>query len=53
MKFKDAYDRFINQDIRFLDIGRKEYVGNIIGAMDELRNQGYGMFFIDNLGFVI
>lgn len=52
-KFKDAYNRFINQDIKFLDIGKKEDVSVLIDAMKRLKEEGYGMFFIDNLGFVI
>jgi hypothetical protein len=52
-KFNTAYDRFLNQDINFIDIGKKIEIETLLKAMEDLIKEWYGMFFIDNLGFVI
>ena len=52
-KYNAAYERFIKDDINYLDIWEKIWIGAIIEAMKELKEKWYGMFFIDNLGFVI
>lgn len=51
--FDSAYKRFMEQDIRFLDIWEKIQVSALTNAMLELKEQWYWMFFIDNLWFVI
>lgn len=48
-----TYERFIKQEINYLDIGEKTWIESILGAMKELKEKGYGMFFIDNLWFII
>lgn len=52
-KFNTAYDRFLNQDINFIDVGKKIEIEALLKAMEDLIKEWYGMFFIDNLGFVI
>lgn len=52
-RYDVAYDRFLKKDINYLDIWEKVWVGEIIDAMKELKEKWYGMFFIDNLGFII
>lgn len=51
--FDSAYKRFMEQDMRFLDIWEKTPVSALTNAMLELKEQWYWMFFIDNLWFVI
>lgn len=48
-----AYKRFMERDINYLDIGEKTEIEVIINAMKDLKEKWYGMFFIDNLWFVI
>ena len=52
-KYSLAYDRFLEQDINMLDIWKKIGIDSIIEAMRELKGKWYGLFFIDNLWFVI
>lgn len=51
--FDEAYKRFMERDIKYLDIGEKTQIEVIIDAMKQLKEKWYWMFFIDNLGFVI
>lgn len=52
-KFESALNRFMKQEINFIDIGKKIDVSALIDAMTELKAKGYSMFFIDNLWFVL
>lgn len=51
--FDTAYERFIKQEINYLDIGEKTWIESILEAMKELKEKWYSMFFIDNLWFII
>ena len=51
--FEEAFDRFANKETKFVDVWHKLDVDTLIDTMRELKNKGYWMFFIDNLGFVI
>lgn len=52
-RYDVAYDRFLKKDINYLDIWEKVWIREIIDAMKELKEKWYGMFFIDNLGFIM
>lgn len=51
--FEEAFRRFTNKETKFVDIGHKIDIDSIIDIMRDLKEKWYGMFFVDNLWFVI
>ncbi len=51
--FEEAFDRFANKETRFVNIWHKLDIQTLIDTMRDLKGKWYGMFFIDNLWFVI
>lgn len=51
--YEEAYLRFINSGVRFVDVWHKIDIWTLIDTMRDLKEKWFGMFFIDNLGYVI
>lgn len=51
--YNEEYERFIHRWTKFIDVWHKTDVRTLIDSMCELKERGYWMFFIDNLGFII
>lgn len=51
--FERAYLRFTSKDVHFVDVWHKLDITTLIDSMRDLKQKGYSLFFIDNLGFVI
>lgn len=53
MRYEEWYNRFINKWFEMIDIGHKITVSTLIESMMDMKAKGCGIFFIDNLWFVV
>ena len=51
--YNKAYERYAGQGVKFIDVGWKIVVEDLMQSMLEYKAKGYEMFFIDNLGFIL
>lgn len=51
--YEEAYTRFTNRDVRFVNVWHKLDIDTLIATMRKLKEEWIWLFFIDNLGFVI
>lgn len=51
--YEEAFDRFMHKWTKFVDIWHKVDVETLTDMMRQLKEDGYWMFFIDNLWFVM
>lgn len=52
-RFEEWYMRFANRDIQMVDIGHKIQIWTLLDSMEQMIKKWIGLFFIDNLGFII
>ena len=50
---EEAFNRFANKETKFVNVWHKLDIETLIDTMRDLKSRWYGMFFIDNLWFVI
>ena len=51
--YEEAFNRFANKETKFVNVWHKLDIETLIDTMRDLKSRWYGMFFIDNLWFVI
>ena len=51
-KYNKSYERYANQWVKFIDVGTKIDVEQLMESMLEYKEKWYEMFFIDNLWFI-
>ena len=52
-KYEEGYLKFVSKGFEMIDIGHKITVDTLIDSMLEMKAKGCGIFFIDNLWFVV
>lgn len=45
--------KFVSKGFEMVDIGHKITIDTLLDSMLEMKAKGHGIFFIDNLGFVV
>ena len=53
MRYEEWYNKFINKWFEMIDIGHKITVSTLLESMMDMKAKGCGIFFIDNLWFVV